>query len=37
VDLRGGFSNQVLQTLEEWNHLLEDTSLGQGEPQEPEI
>ena len=31
VDLRGDFSNQVLETLEEWNRVLEQTSLGREE------
>jgi hypothetical protein len=37
VDLRGDFSNRLLRTLEEWNHLLKETSLGQSEPPDPEI
>ena len=37
VDLRGDFSNQVLETLEEWNRLLQQTSLGRTETAEYEI
>jgi hypothetical protein len=31
VDLKGDFSNRVLETLEEWDRVLEGTSLGREE------